>query len=115
MTGKNEQNTEVITPEKDERWFKLSRPFRFEDNEYTELLLDFEKLTGDDIIAAEREMKLAAGNNFEFIPVLALHVPFQAAIAAKAAGVYVGAINKMSARDFTRVCGLAQGFLLSTD
>lgn len=123
MTDKKEKEvhemepvTSVIQPTEDGQVYTLIRPFSLEGDDYSRFNLDFEELTGHDIMKAEAELKAFEGKkDFEFIPVMALHRPFQAAIAAKAAGVPVHVIFAAKGRDFNNICDLAQRFLLSTD
>lgn len=86
---------------------KLSKEFEFEGKKYTELTIDFDKLTGRDIIAAEKEASGFAGR-----PVLDIDKTYQAVIAAKAAGVVSDLILDLPACDFVSVTGAAQDFLL---
>ncbi len=116
MTDKKEQNTGVT---EDEQVYTLSRPIKFEDKTYTSLNLDFEKLTGADILAVDREIKnkaMSTGSQSDLISFSpGTDVKYQAAIVAKAAGVYIGLMEELSAKDFMRVCQRAQNFLLSMD
>ncbi|SFA91536.1 Phage tail assembly chaperone protein, E, or 41 or 14 [Cohnella sp. OV330] len=95
----------------DEDLFVLSRPFVFEDKKITELRIDFDKLTGDDLIIAERRFlsELAPtekpwGKEFS--------KSYLAFIVAAAASVPVELIRKLPAKDFTSVTLSAQNFLL---
>lgn len=108
-------DTKKVEEVKDERVYKLIRPFTFEDQEIKELVLDFESLTGSDIMSAEQEMNNLQGNTPRFIPVMNLDTAFQAAVSAKAANVYIGVIHAMSAKDFIAVTSRARNFLLGTD
>ncbi|NCU30038.1 phage tail assembly protein [Candidatus Saccharibacteria bacterium] len=86
---------------------KLSKPYEFEGKKITELTLDFEALSGRDIIAVETEASSIAGR-----PVLDIDKTYQACLAAKAAGVVYDLILGLPAKDFIRVIGPAQNFLL---
>lgn len=105
------------TEVKDERVFTLARPFEFEDQEYTELLLDFDKLTGADMISVEREMKARKGliQPGEFIPMMELHKPYQAFVAARAAGVLPDLILALPAKEFSRITARVFSFLMGSD
>ncbi|HOV79363.1 MAG TPA: phage tail assembly protein [Bacillota bacterium] len=87
---------------------KLSKPCAFEGKEYTELILDFDSLTGRDMISAEAEARVIAGP----APVAELSKPFLAVMAAKAAKVPVDLIVGLPANDFSKVTMAAQDFLL---
>lgn len=93
--------------------FTLSRPVVYEGTEYKELALDFEKLTGDDILSCDRQYRAEqnrAGGNISLAP--ETEKAYQAYIVAKAAGVHVGLIRSVSAKDFTRLTLRARNFLL---
>lgn len=105
------------TEVKDERVFTLTRPFKFDDQEYTELLLDFDKLSGNDMISIEREMKARKGliQPGEFIPMMELNKPYQAFVAARAAGVVPDLILALPAKEFSRITARVFGFLMASD
>lgn len=110
MSGNAELNkTEEV---KDERVYTLSRPFIFEDETYTELVLDFDKLSGNDLNDALREMR-ATGylTAQEVIPLMEMHKPYQAFVVAKAAGVFPGLIFALPAKDFSKLTTKAMVFL----
>ncbi|WP_068775776.1 phage tail assembly protein [Paenibacillus sp. FJAT-26967] len=106
---KNEQNN---VEEADERIYKLSRPFTFEGNEYTELTLDFEKLTGNDLLSCERQMQLITGAS-EYVPMKQISQAYQAVVTARAAAVPVELIQALPAKDFSKVTLRASTFLLA--
>ncbi len=87
---------------------KLSNSINFEGTDYTELDLDFESLTGRDLINAEVEARMIAGPS----PLSELSKPYNAVIAAKAAKVPVELVIDLKAKDFTVVTMEAQNFLL---
>ncbi|TEB13362.1 phage tail assembly protein [Pelotomaculum propionicicum] len=89
----------------------LSRPFTFEDKEYTEINLDLDSLTGRDLIDSEREAVVVVGPSSS--PVVELSKPYSAALAAKAAKVPIEMILELPARDFTMITMTVQDFLLS--
>ncbi|MGG4034204.1 phage tail assembly protein [Paenibacillus cisolokensis] len=88
--------------------FKLRRPISFEGETYAELNLDFESLTGEDVIACERQF-LSENNGSTFVKETSK--AYQSYIVARAAGVPVELIRKLSAGDFSRVTLRAQNFL----
>jgi len=92
-----------------ENVYVLRRPFTFEEQEITELHLDFMKLSGDDILAIERRI-LNEGHPMPLVKETSK--TFQAYVAAAAAGVQVELIKKLPAKDFSAVTLLAQDFLL---
>lgn len=87
---------------------KLSAPIKYEDIEKSELVLDLEGLTGDDLADAEAEMQ-ASG----VVPLMAdTSKRYMMHVAAKAAGVPVELIRKLKAPDVTKITLAVQGFLM---
>lgn len=78
--------------------------------ECTELELDFEAITGRDLIAANKEAVKLEGPSLSPI----LSQAYQAAVAARAAGIPMEAILNTNAVDFTAITVSAQDFLLNT-
>ena len=87
---------------------KLSKPITVKGAEVKELNLDFDKLTGNDIINASREAQLLGEN----IVIPEFSKQYLAIVAAKASGVNVEDINNLPARDFTAITIAVQNFLL---
>ena len=85
----------------------LSKEVEFEGKKYTELSMDYDKLTGRDIMSAEKEASVVAGR-----PVVDVDKTYQAVLAAKASGVVSDMIFNLPAKDFVSVVGTAQDFLL---
>lgn len=108
----------VVKPEMQETQeagtvIKLSRPFTWEEKEYTELRLDFEKLSGDEIMALEADF-LAMNEGRNFLPAFKTdHPAYQAVLAAKALGVHFNFLKKLPAKDFNKVTVAARNFLNS--
>lgn len=95
----------------DERIHKLSRPFTFEEKTYAELNIDFDKLTGDDLILAETAFK--ADNPQRGIDyVKETSKAYLAYVVAAAAGVHPDLIKQLPAKDFCSLTLRAQNFLL---
>ena len=88
----------------------LNKPVTFDGKEYTKLELDFDSLTGRELMKAEAEAK--ALNPGGFAPVLELSKPYQVVVAAKAAKVPADVIIDLSGSDYTKVTVAAQNFLL---
>jgi hypothetical protein len=93
--------------------YQLKKPIVFDGKTITELALDFDQLTGQDLLDASKEMALAQG--MDVAVVAALDQQYQAAVAAKAAGVPVDLIVQLKGADFIAVCMEAQAFLLGSD
>jgi hypothetical protein len=87
---------------------EFAKPVTIEGTEYTGLDLNFDKLTGDDIIACEREFTATGG----VATVHELCKGFLAIVAARAAGVAPDVIRALPAREFSKVTVVAQNFLL---
>ncbi|QCT03814.1 hypothetical protein E6C60_3103 [Paenibacillus algicola] len=91
---------------------KLSRAITWEDTEYKELTLDFDGLSGDDIMAIESDfMDFIAGQKNVFVKYKTEHPGYHAVVAAKASGVNPLMLKKLTARDFLKVTGAAKDFL----
>lgn len=90
--------------------YELLKPITFEGSEITELAYDFESLSGDDIIRAEREVGLASGD----VKVMLYASPeFQAAVFARACSKPVELIRRLKAPDFAEVTSRVMGFLMA--
>ncbi|WP_051775871.1 phage tail assembly protein [Paenibacillus tyrfis] len=107
MTEKQEQ-----VQEHDGSVFTLRFPIEFEGEHYSSFKLDFERLSGDDIIVCERQYQ---ARQPDFTYVKETSKEYQSYIVARAAGVQVELIRKLSASDFSRVTLRAQNFLLGSD
>lgn len=100
------ESATVATPGR--QTIKLSAPVKYEDIERSELVLDLDGLTGDDLANAEAEMQLAG-----IVPVMVdTSKRYMMYVAAKAAGVPVEFIRKLKASDATKVTLAVQGFLM---
>jgi len=87
----------------------LSKPISKDGNEITSLNLDFDKITGNQIIAAEKEARLLGDTT----PDACYSKTFQAIIAAKAAAepVIVDDIMGLHGSDFIQTTTAAANFL----
>ncbi|QHZ50032.1 hypothetical protein ERICV_05133 [Paenibacillus phage phiERICV] len=109
---KQNKATQVATSETvDERVYTLSRPFTFEGKEYTELLLDFDSLSGEDLLSCESQLKTVTDAS-EFIPMKEISKPYLTLVVARAAKVPFELIQNLPAKDFSKVTLRAQNFLL---
>ena len=102
---------EIKDEEGMENTVKLKRPVEVEGERYTELVLDFEELTGEDIEKAELQFNAENPQN-SIVMVKEMSKGFAAIIAAKAAGVHVGVIRKLSAADYAKVTMRTTLFLM---
>ena len=89
---------------------KFQKPYTYEDKTYTELVFDFEKLIGDDLVAIENEM--AAVGEYALSPEISTSFLYR--LAAKAAGVGSDVIAHMPIRDFGKIKNKSRDFLIST-
>ncbi|QLG39395.1 phage tail assembly protein [Paenibacillus sp. E222] len=91
---------------------KLSRPILWEGVEYTELHLNFDELSGDDIIDVEGEfIDFIAGKKNVLVSMKDEHPAYHAVLAAKAAGVHPNFMKKLKAPEFVKVTGASKRFL----
>lgn len=87
---------------------KLSKPLKINGQDTTEVAIDFDKITGLQLTAAEREVR-AMGDQ---TPSVFLSMQFQAAVAAKMLGVPVDDVLALPASDFKKVVLPVTNFLL---
>jgi len=80
--------------------------------EVTELKLDLEKLTGNDLIQAEKEYRLLAPDGGVLAPEM-YSKEYHALIAARATGVDVEVIKNLPAQKFAAISMAVQNFMLS--
>lgn len=92
--------------------FTLKKPIEFEEETYNELELDFDSLTGDDILAAEGQYLAENGSANGFMKETSK--AYQVYVAARAAKVRPELIRALKAGDFTRLTVRTQSFLLIT-
>ncbi|HEY3376579.1 MAG TPA: phage tail assembly protein [Armatimonadota bacterium] len=88
--------------------FLLKRELTFEGKKYTSLTLEFNDLTGNDILDAERAYVLQGGTP----GVAELQKGYLVQIVARAAGVPVELLHALSASDVSKLTLQAQNFLL---
>jgi hypothetical protein len=85
----------------------LNKPFVYEDQEFTEIKLDLDSLTGEDMISAARESKALGDTS----TVPELSKTYLAVVSAKAAKVPVDMIVALPAKDFSKITMATQNFL----
>ncbi|WP_217562789.1 phage tail assembly protein [Paenibacillus sp. GbtcB18] len=105
-----ETKKQGINEAADDRVYKLSRPFTFEGQEYTKIILDFDKLTGKDLLSCEQQLKSIIGPQ-EFLPVKGVDSRYQAIVASRASGLPYEFFEELPASDFSKVTQRAQNFL----
>jgi len=92
--------------------FVLRKPIEFDGEQITELTLDFDDLSSEDILSAERQYEAAVGRSQQVAPVKEFSKHYLAFVVARAAKRPVELIYKLSANDFSKISLLAQNFLL---
>lgn len=94
--------------------YKLKKPVTFEGKEYTELTLDFESLTGRDLINAERQYVRSAQGN-ELANLKEIMKEMQVYIAAFAAKCPPELILSLGLKDVAEITRLVQVFILGDE
>ena len=92
---------------------KLTRELSVRGEMLSELELDLDKLTGQDIIEVEKQIDSSGDGRALVLPEYSKL--YLAAVAARALKIPREALNGLSARDFTRVTQAVQNFLIRTD
>ncbi|MBQ8693076.1 MAG: phage tail assembly protein [Synergistaceae bacterium] len=92
---------------------KLTRELSVRGESLTELELDLDKLTGQDIIEVEKQIDTAGDGRALVLPEYSK--VYLAAVAARALKVPREALNMLTARDFTRLTQAVQNFLMRPD
>ena len=91
---------------------KLVKPIQYDGEEIKELNLDFDSLTGQDLLDAEKE---GLESNKKVAPVKEFDKCYLSIVAAKAAGVATDMMPLLGAKDFTKITVRAQDFLLKEE
>lgn len=102
----------VVEDEVLENEFVLTRPITFEGVHYEKLVLDFEKLTGNDVEKAEAQFNAEEKRN-QVTMVKEMSKGFAAIVASKAAGVNVALIRALSASDYAKITIRTTVFLMA--
>ncbi|MBB6670505.1 phage tail assembly protein [Cohnella nanjingensis] len=92
--------------------YTFARPVSFDGELFADVTLDFDKLSGEDILACDRQYRSEQGRSGGVSLAPEMDKSYQAYIVAKAASVHVGLILAASAKDFTRLTLRARNFLL---
>lgn len=87
---------------------QLTKPFMIKGEEVNEIMLDFDKLTGNDLIEAEKETR-ALGDN---TPIIAASMKYQAAVAARMIGCPVDDVIALPAADFKKLIAPVMHFFI---
>lgn len=106
----SEQTNNAVEKQAEDKGYTFSRPFKFEGEPVESLTLDFDSLSGDDILSVNRQYQAESNQPAGWS--LEMDKEYQAYIVAKAAGVHVGLIKAAPAKDFTKLTLRARNFLL---
>lgn len=87
---------------------KLKKPIVFDGKDISELNIDFDSMTGQDLIDAATEARARGDKS----PIIELSKTYQAVVVAKAAKVSSDLIVALGAKDFSVATNSAQAFLL---
>lgn len=88
---------------------KFQKPYIYENKTYEELVFDFEKLRGEDLVAIENEM--TSLGEIALSPEISTAYLYR--LAARAAGVGSDVILQLPAKEFGRIKNKARDFLIS--
>lgn len=88
---------------------KLTKAITIKGKKTEEITLDFDKLTGNDLIGAEKEARAMGDQS----PSVFLSMTFQAIIAGKLIGIPADDVMALPAQDFRNIVVPVMGFLLS--
>lgn len=91
---------------------KLAKTIQYDGLEIKELNLDFDSLTGQDLLNAEKE---AIALNKSASPIKEFDKGYLSIVAAKAASIPTDIMPLLSAKDFTKATVQAQNFLLNEE
>lgn len=84
----------------------LKKSFEFEGQTHTEIVLDLDSLTGQDMIDAEAEARASGDRAIMLETSKTYHV----IVAAKAGKVPAELLKKLPAKEFTKITALVQSF-----
>lgn len=87
---------------------QLKKPITIDGKATKELKLDLDKLTGKDMIAAEKEVRVKG----DATPSVSLSMLYHAALAARLLGCPVDELETLQGPDFARMTMEVAGFLL---
>jgi len=92
---------------------QLKKSLSHKGQEFTELDIPLENLTGHDLIEVEKQ--LADANDKKALILPEFSKSYLAAVASRAARIPVEVLQTLSARDFTAVTNAVQNFLTGSD
>lgn len=92
---------------------KLSKPFSYQDEVYTEIKMDFEGLTGREVESIDAQLQTVGDYMVTQINPYSNH-KYQRYFAAAAAGVPSDMLEALPMRDYNKITKAAQDFLFAT-
>lgn len=106
------ENIDIINDVEDERVdinkYTFDEPVNFEGEEYKEIILNLEGLTGKDIKEVSNDLLLQG----EVMGLAETNKSFLAALAARSAGLPIEFMDYVPAKDFSKITIEVQNFLL---
>lgn len=88
---------------------KLSKPLKINGQAVNEVELDFNKITGTTLLAAEREVRMLGEESMSVF----VSMQYQAIVASKIIGVPVEDITELPGNDFKNIVLSVANFLLT--
>lgn len=88
---------------------KLSKPLKINQQDVNEVVLDFNKITGATLLAAEHEARTRGEDSMSVF----VSMQYQAILAAKIIGVPVEDIEELPGNDFKNIVLSVANFLLT--
>lgn len=95
-----------------EQVINLKKPLIYDGTEYKSLTINFEELTGQDLLDAEREIIVTDRN---IAPVKEFDKGYLSVVVAKAAKVPTEMVRLLGAKDFSKLTIEAQNFLMNEE
>ena len=101
--------------EKDPEYVKFAKPYKFEGKEYKGIKLEFDEMTGADILEAEEEFIQTKTQTAAQTPLKELSKGYLAFFVARACAQPVDFILGLDGKSFAKITRKAQSFLLAED
>lgn len=112
---KEAEKSEQEEQEKDPDYVKFAKPYKFEGKEYKGIKLEFDEMTGADILEAEEEFIQTKTQTAAQTPLKELSKGYLAFFAARACAQPVDFILGLDGKSFAKITRKAQSFLLAED
>lgn len=112
---KKKEQEEQKEKESDPNYIKFAKPYSFEGVEYKGIRMDFDEMTGADILEAEEEFIQTKTQTAAQTPLKELSKGYLSFFAARACAQPVDFILGLDGKSFAKVTRKAQAFLLAED